>query len=146
MPCTLTYVIPSFEGQAGRLAEAVPQSLGIDSSRWLPGEATVTADGPSGISLSGAGRMALRIRVRDAARRVYLPVGIATRPAVDEDDEPAPAPTVLPAETIPPREAGALELSDAQRSTPGSCGFVVLFQAPGGPIGWLDPRIVNEAM
>lgn len=143
MPCTLTYVIPRFDGQVGRLAEAVPQSLGIDSSRWLPGEATVTADGRSGISLSAAGRMALRIRVRDAARRDYLPVGIATRPPAD--DEPAPAPTVLPAETIPPREAGALELSDPQRGGAGPCGFVVLFQAPEGPIGWLDPRIVSEA-
>jgi len=144
MPYTLTYVISPYVGSRGGVGEVQPTSLAIDASGYIPGENTVSANGPAGISVSQSGTgVVLNIKVCDSSRAVYYPVGLAIQPQAGSTRAPT---AVFPTARVSSSDSTVIVLDDLAQlpSASGSYEFVVLFQATNGNFGWLDPMILNE--
>jgi hypothetical protein len=144
MPYTLTYRIPVFGGSRGGVGEASPTSLNIDASGYIRGENVVTANGPTGISVSQQGTgVTLNIKIQDSNLTYYYPVGLAIQPLAGSQRAPS---SVFPGSHVSSTDPTTVVLADLAQvpGAPGAYEFVVLFQVSNGNFGWLDPMISNE--
>jgi hypothetical protein len=144
MPYTLTYTIDAFSGAVGQVLEAPATSLLLDASQRLPTENPVVQDGTSiTVQEPGTG-VTLNIRILSNGVRVstYYPVGLAIQPASGGVRPPA---TVFPVASVSKTDSTVIVLNDTPvLGVTVSYEFVVLFQAPNGNFGWLDPRVTND--
>jgi len=144
MSYTLTYIISPFIGSRGSVTEVPPTSLNIDSSQHQPPENTVSANGPTGISVSKVGTgVVLNIKIRDSNKADYYPVGLAIQPQAGSTRTPG---GVFPAAHVSTTDSTVIVLTDLAQLpvAPGPYEFVVLFQSTDGNFGWLDPMITND--
>ncbi len=144
MSYTLTYMISPFVGSRGLVTEVAPTSLSIDASQHQPPENTVSANGPTGISVSKTGTgVVLNIKIRDSNRADYYPVGLAVQPQTGGSRTPG---GVFPTANVSSSDNTVIVLTDLAQLpvAPGTYEFVVLFQAVNGNFGWLDPMITND--
>ena len=142
MPYKLSYTIQPFTGAPDVVTNVAADSLAIDASGRTPEEGTVVADGATGILVTGA--VTLNIRIVDTSRNsVYYPVGLAVQPTASGQRPPS---ALFPLASVSPTDTTTIVLQD--NDVPGiaetSYEFVVLFQAVNGNFGILDPRISNS--
>ncbi len=142
MPYKLTYSIQPFTGTAGTVTTVAADSLDIDASGRSPDEGTVVADGTTGIAVSGA--VTLNIKIIDLSRTsIYYPVGLAVQPSNTGQRPPS---NLFPLATVSPTDSKVIVLQDNDQAggVSTSYEFVVMFQATNGNFGVLDPRISNS--
>jgi hypothetical protein len=145
MSYTLTYYINAFPGERGTVPEVQPTSLNIDGSLHIPGENTVTPNGPTGISVSQQGQgVTLNIKICGSGKSpyTYYPVGLAIQP---QSGDKRPATGVFPTARVS-EDGSTIVLADFAQ-LPDAAGyyeFVVLFQVSTGNFAWLDPMITND--